>query len=172
MPVRAWMRREVVTAPSDTPLGAAAELMRTREMRHLPITDRHGRLVGIVTDRDLRQVLFDPRVLERVRAAATALGELTVADVMTWGVVTVRPTADLREAARLMHGRKIGALPVVDGDRVVGILTESDVLRAFEQVLRSHVTRPRPLLGVSAGGRYDYGFPVPEQDAWQDNGEP
>lgn len=60
-------------------------------------------------------------------------------EIMTRGVVTVRPTAEIREAARVMHKRKIGALPVVDGDRVVGILTESDVLKALQSVLTEGV---------------------------------
>jgi len=58
-----------------------------------------------------------------------------VRDVMTWGVVTVSPETDIRQAAGLMREQKIGALPVVQGERVMGILTETDVLRAFQDVL-------------------------------------
>ena len=173
LPVREWMRQPVLTVRSDAAVGDVARLMRTRKVRHMPVTDARERLVGIVTDRDLRQVIFDPVMQERLRGRAPALKRLAVGQVMTWGVVTVRPTTDLREAARLMHERKIGALPVVDGERVVGILTESDVLGALEQALRRRVVRPRPLAPAEAAAEdYDYGFPVPDADPWRDNGEP
>lgn len=171
LPVREWMRRPVLTVRSDALVGDVAKLMRTRQVRHVPVTDARERLVGIVTDRDLRQVIFDPAMQERLRGRATALERLAVGQVMTWGVLTVRPTTDLREAARLMHERKIGALPVVDGERVVGILTESDVIHALEQALRRRVVRPRPL-HAEPGGRYEYGFPIPDADTGRDNQEP
>jgi acetoin utilization protein AcuB len=80
-------------------------------------------------------VVFDPAIQERLGDLAAVLNTLTVRDVMTWGVVTVRPEAQIREAARIMRERKVGALPVVEGERVVGMLTETDVLRAFQDVL-------------------------------------
>jgi acetoin utilization protein AcuB len=109
--------------------------MRTRKLRHLPVVDRGGRLVGIVTDRDLRQVIFDPAVQERLGGRTEGLNRLQVREIMTWGIITTRPESHIREAARLMHERKIGALPVVEGGKVVGILTESDVVKAFVDVL-------------------------------------
>jgi acetoin utilization protein AcuB len=122
----------------------AARLMREGRMRHLPVVDDGNRLVGIVTDRDLRQVILDPRLRERVGTTlADRLTGLTVQDIMTWTVITVRPEADIRHAARLLHQRKIGALPVVKNDRLVGILTETDVIRAFADVLGEGVlSRP------------------------------
>jgi acetoin utilization protein AcuB len=117
-------------------VGEAARLMREARVRHLPVLDGGNRLVGIVTDRDLRQVILDPRLQERLGAQlADVLETLTVRDVMTWAVITVRPETAIRDAARLLHQRKIGALPVVKNDRLVGILTETDVIRAFAEVL-------------------------------------
>jgi CBS domain-containing protein len=84
-------------------------------------------------------VTFAPALQRRLPKLGEALKTLTVGEVMTRGVVTVRPSAEVREAARLMHERKIGGLPVVDGDRVVGMLTESDVLRALQSVLTEGV---------------------------------
>lgn len=134
------MTRSVSVIRSDALVHGAAEMMRTRRIRHLPVVDGDDRLVGIVTDRDVRQAIFDPAIRERLGGVADALGALRVRDVMTWGVVTVRPTTEIREAARLMHERKIGALPVMSPDgRVVGILTESDVLRTFREVLGNGV---------------------------------
>jgi acetoin utilization protein AcuB len=133
--VRDRMTRGVATIHSHALVRGAADMMRTRKIRHLPVVDREGRLVGIVTDRDLRQVIFDPSIQSRAGGVADTLGRLTVRDVMTWGVVTARPDTTIGEAARRMHEQKIGALPVVEGERVVGIITESDVLKAFQDVL-------------------------------------
>jgi acetoin utilization protein AcuB len=141
--VRDRMTRSVTTVHSDALVSGAVELMRSRRIRHLPVVDRSGRLVGIVTDRDLRQVMFDPAVQARLARATDALRGLTVRDVMTWGAVSVTPATSIRDAARLMHEAKVGALPVVDADRVVGILTERDVLGTFREVLdEGTVARP------------------------------
>jgi acetoin utilization protein AcuB len=135
MRVEARMSRDVATVRPEVPVHMAAEMMRARHIRHLPVVDRDRTLVGIVTDRDLRQVRFAPSVQARLGTVASTLRALTVNDIMTREVLTVRPGTEIREAARVMHARKVGALPVVEADRVVGILTESDVLRAFQDVL-------------------------------------
>jgi acetoin utilization protein AcuB len=141
--VQDFMTRSPVTIQPDALVQGAGEMMRTRKLRHLPVTDRGRRLVGIVTDRDLRQVIFDPAIQARLGRAADALKALTVRDVMTWGVVTVRPETAIRDAAWLMREQRLGALPVVRAGRLVGILTERDVLRAFEEALSTDaLTRP------------------------------
>jgi acetoin utilization protein AcuB len=138
-----YMTRTATTVRSDALVRGVVDMMRKRKIRHLPVVDGDGRLVGIVTDRNLRQVVFDPAIQERLGDLAETLNTLTVRDVMTWGVLTVRPEAQIREAARIMQERKVGALPVVDGERVVGILTETDVLRAFQDVLgRGVLSKP------------------------------
>lgn len=140
-PERAIRVRDVMTpAPLtirwDRTIGAAWKLMAARKIRHLPVLDAGGRLVGIVTDRDLRQVIFEPIVQEQLLGALPrAFNLLTVKEVMTWGVVTVQPEMDIREAARIMHEQKIGALPVVEAGRVAGMLTETDVLKVFVKIL-------------------------------------
>ena len=165
LPVRDWMQPSPATVGPETTVGAAAELMRARRIRHLPVVSADGRLAGIVTDRDLRQVIFDPAIQARLGEAARGLDQLPVREVMTWGVVSVRPGADLREAARLMHERRIGALPVTDGGRVVGILSETDVLRALDEALRHRLTTVRPLADApGAGEPYDYGFALASPD--------
>jgi CBS domain-containing protein len=155
------MKARPVVVRADAPIAVAADLLRAHHVRHLPAVDAAGRLVGIVTDRDLRQVVFDPVVQEALGDTAAALSALTVRDVMTWGVLSVRPDTDLRSAARLMRERRIGALPVVDDGRVVGILSETDVLAALEQMLGERLTTVRPLPAAAAGQPYDHGYPVP-----------
>jgi acetoin utilization protein AcuB len=128
--VRDLMVRSLVTVAHDAGLGTAENLMRTRRIRHLPVLDRARRLVGILTDRDLRRTLLDPALHERPRQLPVALERVKVRDVMTIGTLAVRPEMDVREAARIMHERDIGALPVVaDANRVVGMLTATDLMQ-------------------------------------------
>jgi acetoin utilization protein AcuB len=138
------MTTSPLTVGWSAKLTEAVRLMRERKIRHLPVLDDGDRLVGIVTDRDLRQVILDPRILDRLSAGwVDRLEEFAVRDVMSWAVVSVRPGASIRDAARLMYQRKIGALPVVKNDRLVGILTETDVIRTFTEVLSEGViSRP------------------------------
>ncbi len=166
------MAQPVVTIPEDALVGETVELMKAKKIRHLPVVDGNGRLVGIVTDRDLRQMIFDPSIQERLGEAAAVLKTRTVREVMTWGVVTVRPENGIGQAARLMYEQKIGALPVVDQGRVVGILTERDVLRAFERLVRERTTTVRPIGETrSEGDFYDYGFPEPSSgEPWENAG--
>jgi acetoin utilization protein AcuB len=133
--VRDCMTREPAVVCTDVPVRGAAEMLKARTIRHLLVVDPDGRLVGIVTDRDLRQLVFRPSIAAWLGDRAEALAALTVGEVMSGPVVTIAPGAEVREAARLMHERKIGALPVVEDDRLVGILTEHDVLGAFERAL-------------------------------------
>ena len=105
------------------------------KIRHLPGVDGGGRLVGMVTARDLRQALFAPAVQADAEDLLSVLQALSVGDIMTRGVVSVRAATSIRDAARLMHERKLGALPVLERERLAGILTETDVLRAFQDML-------------------------------------
>jgi acetoin utilization protein AcuB len=162
VPVKDWMAQPAVTIGTDATCREAIDLMKSRHIRHLPVVDR-GRLVGIVTDRDLRQVVFDPAIQEGLgQDDIDILDTRAVRDVMSWAVLSVGPDTDLRQAARLMHEQKIGALPVVEAGRVLGILTERDVLRAFAALTPQGVTRARPLeADPDADDTYEYGFPRP-----------
>jgi acetoin utilization protein AcuB len=167
VPVERWMRRPVVTIGMGVSVREAAALMRERRLRHLPVLDAGERLVGIVTDRDLRQVIFDAAI-GRVGEDTDRLGDLSVREVMTWGVVTVTRATDLGAAASVMRERRLGALPVVDeAGHVVGILTERDLLDALQALLRERIVRPSPAAG-EPGGTYDPGIePPPNADPWQ-----
>ena len=122
----------LVTASPDTAVLDARQLMLKERIRHLLVTEADGRLVGIVTDRDLR--------------AALPWGEegtahpLRVKEVMTAKVITVTPDTRLERAARLMIERKIGSLPVVKRGALVGILTTTDLLRAMVEGPRERGT--------------------------------
>ncbi|MFZ1059818.1 MAG: CBS domain-containing protein [Candidatus Rokuibacteriota bacterium] len=115
---------------SDSCHEAAARLCREK-IRHLPVVADDGTLQGIVTDRDLRHHLFGPGVFGHIGNVSvhTLLKAHSVKEIMSFPAVSVEPAASLEDAARLMRERKIGALPVVEAGRVVGILTETDLLR-------------------------------------------
>ncbi len=144
------MSRPAVTIRWGALIGAAWNQMRTRKIRHLPVVDEQENLVGIVTDRDLRQVIFDPSIQEELGNIPRALNLLTVREIMTWGVVTVHAMTEIRQAARIMREQKVGALPVVVGSKVVGILTERDVIKTFLDVLGEGI--------ISRPARWGYGL--------------
>ena len=166
-PVQRWMRQPVITIDAAAPVREAVAMMRQHGIRHLPVLDGGKHLVGIVTDRDLRQVMFDVAI-GRVDEDTARIGDLRVREVMTWGVVTVTPATDLREAIGVMRERRLGALPVVDqAAHVVGILTERNLLDALQASLRRRVVHPGPAAGAP-GGTYDHGLErPPEADPWQ-----
>ncbi len=133
MRVRDIMTASPITVDPGTPVFDARHRMLQERIRHLLVTE-HDRLVGIVTDRDIRLNLPSQATSLSVWEINHLLMKLTVGDVMTTGVLTVGPDRGAGEAAQLMVDHKIGALPVVDAGRLVGILTETDVLRAFAQM--------------------------------------
>jgi acetoin utilization protein AcuB len=120
VPVSEWMTTPVITVRADAPAREAAGAMKRRNVRHLPVLGEDGRLMGILTDRDLRQIIFDPAIQERLGIDPQLLETLQVREVMTWSVITIHPDQDIRQAARAMHEEQIGALPVVVDGRVVG----------------------------------------------------
>jgi acetoin utilization protein AcuB len=130
MTVRDLMTAKPITADPDTPVLDARQIMLGKRIRHLLVTDG-PKLLGIVTDRDIRLNLPSPATSLSVWEINYLLARLTVASVMTKALVTVSPGADPRNAAVLMLDHRIGALPVVDGGELVGIITETDLLRAF-----------------------------------------
>jgi CBS domain-containing protein len=131
MKVSELMSRNVVTiGTSDSCLEAVARMHKAR-VRHLPVVDKQGALLGIVTDRDVRHHLFAPRVLKQVGTITidVLLKTVPVTAVMSSPVLSVRADDEILEAARVMLEDKVGSLPVVENGRVIGIVTETDVLR-------------------------------------------
>ncbi len=130
MRVADLMTRSPVTVPPSTPVLEARDLMARHRIRHLLVVEG-PRLVGIVTDRDIRLNLPSPATSLSVWEITYLRARLTVDEVMARALIVVEPDRDARDAARIMLDHKIGALPVVSGERLVGIVTESDFLRAF-----------------------------------------
>jgi len=107
--------------------------MQQRKIRHLPVL-KDGRLVGMLSDRDIRLVLPSPATSLSVWEIRHLLDKLTVGEVMTYFVMTTAPDCPVTEAVGRMLGHKVGALPVVADRQVIGILTRTDILRAFRRL--------------------------------------
>jgi acetoin utilization protein AcuB len=133
--VRDIMSVKPITVDPETLMLEARQRMMDGRIRHLVVTE-DSRIVGIVTDRDIRLNLPSPATSLSVWEINFLLARLTVREVMTGSVVVVDPDRPAAEAARIMLDHKIGALPVVDGGRLVGIVTESDFVRAVAGVPR------------------------------------
>ena len=130
MRVQDLMTISCVTAPPTMGVLEARQLMLEKRIRHLLVTDG-PKLVGIVTDRDIRLNLPSPATSLSMWEINYLLARMTVGSVMSKNVVTIGSGAEAREAAQLLLDHRIGALPVVDQGRLVGIITETDLLRAF-----------------------------------------
>ena len=130
MLVRDLMTPDPITAVPDTPVFEARKLMMGKRIRHLLVVE-DGRLVGMITDRDIRLNLPSQATSLSIWEMNYLLARLTVGTTMTKGVIVVSPDWDVAPAARLMLQHQIGALPVTEGEALVGIITETDFLRAF-----------------------------------------
>ncbi len=134
MLVRDWMTANPISVTSSTPVLEAHRLMRDGNFRRLPVVDK-GVLVGIVTDRDLRDASPSKATTLSVFELNYLLSKLTVGKVMTSPVYTVGPDDRIETAALLMSQRKLSGLPVVEDGTVIGILTITDLLDAFVNLL-------------------------------------
>ncbi|HSL52712.1 MAG TPA: CBS and ACT domain-containing protein [Candidatus Deferrimicrobiaceae bacterium] len=134
MLVRDIMQAHPVSATLETRLPHLLRLLQRRGFRHVPVLDA-GRLVGIVSDRDIKQAMVSAASMTEGRERERLLDELTAGQIMARAVVTIGPMFGVEEAARLMATRKISALPVTEEDRLVGIVTETDVLQLFVRAM-------------------------------------
>jgi len=123
MQVSKRMVRKLVTIPPNTSILKAMEVMRKHSIRHLPVVDGND-FVGFVTEGDLRQA-----------SLLSMVDKVSIEDVMIKDPVTISPEASLEEAAKLISTRKIGGLPVIKGNKLVGIITIVDILQAFIQLM-------------------------------------
>ena len=161
MLVRDWMTANVISLGVNSSVLDAAEILREKNIRQFPVIDAKGLLVGIVSDRDIRDAMpskFIPG--DAVDGKSGGLYTLTAGDIMTLDPITVTSDAAINEVAELLVKHKIGGLPVVDGGQISGIITQADVLRFLcaasgsmrsgTQLAFSMEARPGPLARLLA----------------------
>jgi acetoin utilization protein AcuB len=152
MQVKEWMTTVPVTVAPDAAVTVARDLLRQKGIRHLPVCE-YDKLVGIVTDRDIRMALPSPATSLSVWEIGFLLDKLTVDAVMTRAVITVCPDAAVEEAVQLILATRVGALPVTQDGHLIGIITETDLLRAFSVMLGEPAEIPATALGEPAAVR-------------------
>ena len=128
--MREKIQRNPVTISPDASFFEARNLIHEKSIRHLPVVDKNGKLVGIVTDGDIREAAPSDATLLSVQELNYLLGKLKVSSFMTpkEKLITIAPDTIIEEAVQLMHDHKIGCLPVTEGEKLYGIFTETDAL--------------------------------------------
>jgi acetoin utilization protein AcuB len=129
------MTRDPVVIHDDTSINEAMKVMRDNKVRRLPVLNKKGALVGIVSERDLLYASPSPATSLSIYELHYLLSRIEVAGVMTKEVITVTEDTPLEEAARIMADNKIGGLPVVSDGELVGIITETDLFKIFLELL-------------------------------------
>ena len=122
------MSSKVVTLRDNDSLGKASAMMKEHGIRHFPVVNDAGNLVGIVTDRDLKRASASNATSLEVHELLYLLEKLLVKEVMSKPPITVAPEQKVQEAARLMVDKKIGCLPVMDKNQLLGVVTQIDLL--------------------------------------------
>ncbi|UCD89316.1 MAG: CBS domain-containing protein [Desulfobacterales bacterium] len=120
MKIHSLMIPDPITITENASISDAIELMKINSIRHLPVVSKGNRLKGFVTLADLKQGLLP-----------SMLGDISLSDLMVKNPIVVDPDGDIEVAARLIYKHKIGGMPVVKNKKLVGIITETDILRAF-----------------------------------------
>jgi CBS domain-containing membrane protein len=133
--VRDIMSEKMVTISESDTLSTVEDIMTLGRVRHMPVVHA-GKLVGVVSERDLLRTSLSNLTEFGSEERRLFLHAVEIARVMSTPPITIAPDATVEEAARVMADRKIGCLPVLEGDRLLGLITETDVLRYFAGVSR------------------------------------
>ena len=129
------MKRNPVFVDEDDSMKKAMDLLKERDIRHLPVLKNGEKLVGILTERDIKQASPSPATSLEIREIYYLIDKVKVKQIMTRRPYTISPTASIEEAALIMREKKIGCLPVIGEGRLVGILTETDILDSFLEAM-------------------------------------
>ncbi|MEN6479223.1 MAG: CBS domain-containing protein [Anaerolineales bacterium] len=151
MLVKERMSQHPITVRPQTSLHEALRIMRDHKVRRLPVLDDKGKLVGIVSEKQLLYASPSPATSLSVYELNYLMSKVTVDELMTRNVVTVPEDCPLEEAARIMADNEISGLPVMRGDMLVGMITESDLFKVFTEMLGARVFGLRVTIKVKEG---------------------
>jgi acetoin utilization protein AcuB len=129
------MTPRVITISPNLPIAEALEQMRHDKVHRYPVVDKKGKMVGIVSHTDLLYASPSSATSLNVWEVTYLLNQIKIKEVMTKKVITVEEDCPIEDAARLMRDNEIGGLPVMKGDKIVGIITESDLFDIFLELL-------------------------------------
>ena len=135
MLVGSIMSRDLITVTDKTAIDEALKVMREKKVRRLPVLNAKGKLVGIVAEKDILYASPSPATSLSIHEIHYLVSKLTVEEIMTKDVITVTDDTPLEEAASVMADKRIGALPVMHDGNLVGIVTETDIFKAFLDLL-------------------------------------
>ncbi len=150
MYVKSRMKRDPVTVAPDASFYEAENLIRSRGIRHLPVVDKQKKLLGLVTDRDIREAGPSDASSLSIREMHYLLGKLQVSGFMTPTdkLITVKPDTIVERAAQLMYEHKIGCLPVVEDKKLIGIITETDMLELLVDIVGLNTQGTRVTIAI------------------------
>ena len=135
MPVQNWMTTDVVSVGPDTSLLKVGKLMKDHHIRRIPVVDEQGQVIGIISDRDVRDASPSKATTLDMYEMHYLLAELKAKNIMTAKPITVKPTDTVEQAALIMLDNKVGGLPVVDdSSKLVGIISDHDVFKALVDI--------------------------------------
>ena len=167
MLVKNWMTENVVTITPERSMMKASKLMKDHGISRLPVVDESGRIVGIVSDRDIKDASPSKATTLDMHELYYLLSEVKIKDIMTKKVTTIRDDETVEKAAVLMLEGNFGGLPVVDGDaRVVGIITDTDIFKVLVEISGVYEGGVQVCLQISTGP----GSLAPVLDYLKENG--
>ncbi|QCC86509.1 CBS domain-containing protein [Desulfovibrio desulfuricans] len=135
MPVQNWMTTDVVSVGPETSLLKVGKLMKDHHIRRIPVVDEQGQVVGIISDRDVRDASPSKATTLDMYEMHYLLAELKAKNIMTAKPITVKPSDTVEQAALMMLDNKVGGLPVVDAaGKLVGIISDHDVFKALVDI--------------------------------------
>jgi acetoin utilization protein AcuB len=147
--VKEFMTPDPITITPDTAVPAALRLMGEKKIRRLPVVDNHGKLVGIVSDKDLLHASPSPATSLAIWEITDLMAKLKVEKVMTRSVISVTEDTPLEEAALIMADKRIGSLLIMRDKKLVGIITESDLFRVLTELLGGRRSGLRMTIAVT-----------------------
>ncbi len=153
--IKLWMQQDVTTVDENTPIGQAVEIISQSHFRHLPVV-KDNTLVGIITQSDIHRAL--PSAIDSSSSPQKTIiaTQAKVSSFMTSNPVTAHPMDPLEDVALLMRRFKIGAVPVVENDELLGIITETDIFQAFAEILGGGESGARIELQIQNNGAAVY----------------
>jgi acetoin utilization protein AcuB len=143
------MSKPVITIRPEVPIQEALNLMHKEHVRRFPVIDHHGRMIGLVSESDLMNASPSEATSLSVWELNYLISKITVERVMTRKIITTSEDIPLEEAARIMADNKIGSLPVMRGDNLIGMITETDLFKIFLELLGAREAGVRVTVLVS-----------------------